>query len=437
MHFLFLFLFELFRPCFVAEHPWECEEINSISPSVSPLAVLSQNLGYWQLEVRLRFYGNSSGQNFTNIRTTDITIKKIIESESFVEHQNSELTYLTMNSTEHVKKNRHTRNDESQQSDGNEGSDGKDDDRNRSNEQENENSEQRDEHDLFQDPSEGTSHNDQNDNQNKESASSDGSKRVSPVHFEEREPKKTTSTSSYKPPRRYPTRDSLLNRHRDLSQENKRLLASTVTRNSSLAPLLREGGGLGGILGDIPDYYTDEVTVQFLNAQVRSLKEELETLIRECVDKDEMIILLEQRLKDTEIDRSKLQRENSNKEQQETDILKQGQRQAASMKSSLETKLSRSLEENERFKTELRQAKQSSKEAQENYQRKMEELSTENRRIDKQNAELHNAIKKQMQLINNLKTTKVMKFNLQMHVEAATAVQFSEEEFMKALDRGT
>ncbi|KFM59279.1 Testis-expressed sequence 9 protein, partial [Stegodyphus mimosarum] len=123
-----------------------------------------------------------------------------------------------------------------------------------------------------------------------------------------------------------------------------------------------------------------------------------------------MIILLEQRLKDTEIDRTKLQRENSNKEQQieklqksldetkdkcdrikkelsfvnkETDILKQGQRQAASIKSNLETKLSRALEENERIKTEMRQLKQASKEAQENYQRKMEELSTENRRIDK------------------------------------------------------
>lgn len=31
--------------------------------------------------------------------------------------------------------------------------------------------------------------------------------------------------------------------------------------------------------------FLTEVTVQFLNAQVRSLKEELETLIRECVDK--------------------------------------------------------------------------------------------------------------------------------------------------------
>ncbi|GFU57417.1 testis-expressed protein 9 [Nephila pilipes] len=399
-------------------HLWECKEINSISLS-----------------------GITMGRLFSESRT--------------------QLSYLqiavTMNSTGARPKNRHARNDESQQSDGNEGSDGKDEDRNRSNEQENDGLEQRDETDLFEDPPDGNSHNEQNDTQNKESASSEGSKRVSPVHFEEREPKKTTSTSSYKPPRRYPNRDSLLNRHRDLSQENKRLLASTVTRNSSLAPLLREGGGLGGILGDIPDYYTDEVTVQFLNAQVRSLKEELETLIRECVDKDEMIILLEQRLKDTEIDRAKLQRENANKEQQieklqksldetkdkcdrikkelsfvnkETDILKQGQRQAASIKSSLETKLSRSLEENERLKTELRQAKQTSKEAQENYQRKMEELSTENRRIDKQNAELHNAIKKQMQLINNLKRQK-------MHVEAATAVQFSEEEFMKALDRGT
>ena len=66
-----------------------------------------------------------------------------------------------------------------------------------------------------------------------------------------------TGPSSYKPARRYPTRDSLLNRHRDLSQENKRLLGVPPTRNSSLAPLLRDGPGLGGILGDIPDYYTD------------------------------------------------------------------------------------------------------------------------------------------------------------------------------------
>ncbi|XP_054721587.1 testis-expressed protein 9-like [Uloborus diversus] len=360
-----------------------------------------------------------------------------------------------MNATGARPKNRHARNDENQ-SDGNEGSDGKEDERNRSNE-ENDNSEQSQDNDG--DPNDGPSLNEQADAQNKKSASSDGSKRVSPVQFEEREPKKSTGPSGYKPARRYPNRDSLLNRHRDLSQENKRLLGvpSTVARNSSLAPLLRDGGGLGSILGDIPDYYTDEVTVQFLNAQVRSLKEELETLIRECVDKDEMIILLEQRLKDTEIDRTKLQRDNSNKEQQieklqkaldetkdkcdrmkkelsfvnkETDILKQGQRQAASIKSNLETKLARSLEENERIKGDLRQAKQNSKEAQENYQRKMEELTTENRRIDKQNSELHNAIKKQMQLINNLKRQK-------MHVEAATAVQFSEEEFMKALDRGT
>ncbi|XP_015928613.1 testis-expressed protein 9 isoform X2 [Parasteatoda tepidariorum] len=347
---------------------------------------------------------------------------------------------------------RHSRNDDNQ-SDGNEGSDGKDDDRNRNIDQDNDNSEQS--HDNDGELGDGTPHN-EIDAQNEKSASSDGSKRVSPILFEEREPKKST-TSSYKPPRRYPNRDSLLNRHRDLAQENKRLLASTVTRNSSLAPLLRDGAGLGGILGDIPDYYTDEVTVQFLNAQVRSLKEELETLIRECVDKDEMILLLEQRLKETEIDRTKLQRENSNKEQQieklqktldetkekcdrikkelsfvnkETDILKQGQRQAASLKSSLEAKLTRASEENERNKNEIRQLKQANKEAQENYQRKMEELSTENRRIDKQNSELHNAIKKQMQLINNLKRQK-------MHVEAATAVQFSEDEFMKALDRGT
>lgn len=45
----------------------------------------------------------------------------------------------------------------------------------------------------------------------------------------------------------------------------------------------------------------------------------------------------------------------------ETDILKQGQRQAASIKSNLETKLARASEENERIKTEMRQIKQTSK----------------------------------------------------------------------------
>lgn len=35
------------------------------------------------------------------------------------------------------------------------------------------------------------------------------------------------------------------------------MLGVPATRNSSLAPLLRDGPGLGGILGDIPDYYTD------------------------------------------------------------------------------------------------------------------------------------------------------------------------------------
>lgn len=74
---------------------------------------------------------------------------------------------------------------------------------------------------------------------------------------------------------------------------------------------------------------------------------------------------------------------------------------------------------------------------------------SENKRLEKQKTELMTAFKKQLKLIDILKRQKAVYlwlnllsvtstwFCVQMHIEAAKLLSFSEEEFVKALDWGT
>jgi hypothetical protein len=58
---------------------------------------------------------------------------------------------------------------------------------------------------------------------------------------------------------------------------------------------------------------------------------------------------------------------------------------------------------------------------------RVDQLTSENRQLERQRNQLMSAFKKQMKLIDILKRQK-------MHIEGAKMLSFTEEEFVKALD---
>ncbi|XP_023227200.1 testis-expressed protein 9-like isoform X2 [Centruroides sculpturatus] len=274
---------------------------------------------------------------------------------------------------------------------------------------------------------------------------------------------------SIRPSRRFVGRSNVLNRIR-MSQDQKRDWPSG-NRPNSLSPIL----GLKELDSSLRDLLPEEsfftegdlinsdVAARILKAKVNVLQEELHQLIQESVEKDERIKQLEEILKEVEQERARLQKDFSIKQMQadkyqhladdarnklddleaenislrkliyffkEVEILRHGQKQAVAIKGTTESRLHRTLEEMDRLRTELKQARQEYKSHSDLEKKKIEEVMAENRQMEKQKSELLNAFKKQMKLIDVLKKQK-------MHLEASKALNFTEEEFMRALDWGS
>ncbi|XP_062439402.1 testis-expressed protein 9 isoform X2 [Rhea pennata] len=220
--------------------------------------------------------------------------------------------------------------------------------------------------------------------------------------------------------------------------------------------------------GDLSDYLDDDIIpsagneigaeaqIRFLKAKLRVMQEELDSVVCECRKKDDENQNLKSRLKDTEEENTRLQRtinmqqsqtekckmllQEANKKsedlqqevialEKELENLKRVQKQASTCQSATEVRLNRAVEEAGRYKVELNKLKQSNKDAANRELNTIEELKTENKKLQKQKAELMIGFKKQLKLIDILKRQK-------MHIEAAKMLSFTEEEFMKALDWG-
>ena len=85
------------------------------------------------------------------------------------------------------------------------------------------------------------------------------------------------------------------------------------------------------------------------------------------------------------------------------------------------------MEELEKLKSKLASTGSNTKERIDTARTTADSLLTENKRLYKQKQDLASAFKKQAQLIEILKRQK-------LHIQAATLLEFREEEFMKILD---
>ncbi|XP_010878533.1 testis-expressed protein 9 [Esox lucius] len=210
------------------------------------------------------------------------------------------------------------------------------------------------------------------------------------------------------------------------------------------------------VMPSVGDEMGSDAQIRFLKAKLCVMQEELNRLSNECSKKDDANSVLSTKIKQVEEDRDRLQKttnvqqtqiekhktltEQSNRKcdglqqkvtalQKEIEGLKRVQKQAATNHSAVEVRLNRALEEVERSKTQLSKIKQISKDTANQEHKTIETLQAENKRLEKQKAELILGFKKQLKLIDILKRQK-------MHFEAAKMLSFTEEEFMKALDWG-
>jgi len=200
-----------------------------------------------------------------------------------------------------------------------------------------------------------------------------------------------------------------------------------------------------------------EAKVRFLKAKVRVLQEELEKLSSEKARLETENEKQASKFKSIEEDRNRLQKSASTqqsavlKQKQIVDDLKSkltaAETQASTLKrqneqfqrdikaqqnnaGASEVRLNRALEEIEKLKSDVMKAKSSSKENQQEEKKRVDSLMAENRKLEKQKSDLIQGFRKQARLIDILKRQK-------MHLEAAKMLQFTEEEFVKALEWGS
>ncbi|TPX67530.1 hypothetical protein SpCBS45565_g03682 [Spizellomyces sp. 'palustris'] len=216
-----------------------------------------------------------------------------------------------------------------------------------------------------------------------------------------------------------------------------------------------ESQSLSGLPPDVTEEAIgSEIANRILKARLQMIQQDMDRLISEHETKNEMISSLDQRLKLADTENSKLSKGFQSLQAQVDKYKKQNEElkkrtesaegEAATLKKDMEAKaraqrqsetegnakdvrLNRALDEIERHKQAAARTAADTKEKLEESKRVNEKLLADLRRVQKQKGELLTAFRKQAQLIDVLKRQK-------MHMEAAKLLDFTEEEFVRALN---
>lgn len=113
----------------------------------------------------------------------------------------------------------------------------------------------------------------------------------------------------------------------------------------------------------------------------------------------------------------------------ELESLRNVEKKAVKDAGNRDVRLNRLIEEVEKYKQQIKDLRSSEGDVNERSKREVERLGQENKRLERQKAEILAAYKKQLKLIDILKRQK-------MHLEGARLLAFSEEEFLKTLELG-
>eukprot|EP00658_Telonema_sp_P-2_P007276 TRINITY_DN12711_c0_g1_i2.p1 TRINITY_DN12711_c0_g1~~TRINITY_DN12711_c0_g1_i2.p1 ORF type:complete len:229 (-),score=75.71 TRINITY_DN12711_c0_g1_i2:344-1030(-) len=206
----------------------------------------------------------------------------------------------------------------------------------------------------------------------------------------------------------------------------------------------------------LQDAIGQEAANRYASAKLRVVQEELEMSLKEVQAKEAQVRRLNDQLKATSDElqkaqkREKAQQSAAERSQRqandgfekrdvlekkvlmltkEVDALQSKQKSFDKETQQKDLRLNRALEEVERLKAQLKDAKSSARNSGDSMRKGHDQLVSENKKLEKQKVELIVAFKKQLKLIDVLRRQK-------MHVEAARLLSFTEEEFTKTLEMG-